>query len=440
MSSSRQRLTISYWRISDLRPDPRNPRIHTRAQVESIAKSIKAFGFNAPILIDKHGNIVVGHGRYEAAKLLGLSEVPIVCLDDLSDAQARAYMLADNQLTDRSTWDEQSLAVHLKELSELALEFSIEATGFELPEIDLRIQSLEDAPQIDAVDDFSLCSGPTVSRQGDLWQCGENRLYSGSALADESYDALMSGEMAAAVFADPPYNVKIVGNVSGLGSVKHHEFVMASGEMSGCEYNDFLTSSFRQCGAHTAKAGIIYGCMDFRHMKEMLKAGEANGFELLNLCVWVKTNGGMGSFYRSQHELIFVFANGEGPHINNVRLGRHGRNRTNVWNYAGANVQPREGGKSLLALHPTVKPVMMVADAIRDSTKRGDIVLDPFIGSGTSILAAQRVGRRCYGIELDPRYIDTAIARWQRMTGGTARHANGKSFTELAAERGSSNE
>ena len=248
----------------------------------------------------------------------------------------------------------------------------------------------------------------------------------------------MGGEVAAGVFTDAPWNVKISGNVSGKGVNKHDDFAMASGEMSPAEFTQFLGDSIARIAAHAVPGAIVYMCMDFRHMVELQQAAQSNNYELLNLCVWIKTNGGMGSFYRSAHELVFVFARKGAKRINNVQLGRFGRNRTNVWHYAGANVMPAKGGEKLLALHPTVKPIMLVADAMRDSTKRGDIVLDPFLGSGTSILSAERCGRRCYGIELDPLYVDTAIARWQRLTGREALHTSGRTFSELWTERGGS--
>lgn len=427
---------LTYRPVSELTPNPHNPRLHSPAQIRALAKSANVFGFNAPILVDRDGTVLAGHGRLEAAKLLGLTEVPVICLADLTKAQARAYMIADNQLTDMSSWDDKVLAVHLKELSELALDFDIEATGFELPEIDLRIESLNEPTEADSADDFAIAGGPAVSRAGDLWHLDGHRLLCGSALESSSYLALMGGELAAAAITDAPYNVKIDGNVCGKGAIKHREFAMASGEMGEADFTGFLTTSLGLVGANTVQGGIIDAFMDWRHMGEMLAAGRDNGFELLNLCVWVKTNGGMGSFYRSKHELVFVFRNGKGPHKNNIQLGRFGRNRTNVWHYAGANVRPRKGREDPLALHPTVKPIMLVADAIRDSTARGDIVLDPFLGSGTGILAAERTGRRGYGIELDPLYVDTAIVRWQRMTGHHAVHAeSGRTFEEIAAER-----
>jgi DNA modification methylase len=430
------RRQILFVAIGTLIPDPDNPRKHGRAQISAIAKSIEAFGFNAPILVDKNNKIVAGHGRYEAAKLLGLAKVPIVSLSHLTKTQAKAYMLADNKLTDRSTWDDAKVAVQLKELSDLALDFDIEAIGFELPEIDFRIQSLDASDAADHADEFEASLGPAVSMAGDLWLLGPHRLYCGHALDAAAYAILMETENAAAVFADPPYNVKIDGNVSGHGSIKHPEFAMATGEMTEKEFTDFLTASLTLICTYSAGGALVYACMDWRHMGEMLAAGRSTQCELLNLCVWAKNNGGLGSLYRSQHELVFVFKNGRQAHLNNIQFGRFGRNRTNVWNYIKVNGFARNGCKSDLELHPTVKPIALVADAILDSTKRNDIVLDPFIGSGTTILAAERTGRRCFGIEIDGRYVDTAIARWERLTKQEAKDINGKTFAQTRSDRG----
>jgi DNA modification methylase len=421
--------------LDQLTPDPLNPRKHSRAQIRAIARSIDAFGFNAPILIDKNKQIVAGHGRYEAAKLNACAEVAVVWLEHLTDAQAKAYLLADNKLTDRSCWDDAALAARLKELTELAIDFEVEDIGFELPEIDFRIQSLDAADELDLADDFEALSGPAVSRPGDLWILGDHRLLCGSALEASAYDVLLEGAKAAAVFTDPPYNLKIDGHVCGSGAIKHREFAMASGEMTKEDFTRFLSSTFDLIDAHTDPGAVVYACMDWRHMGEMLAASHAASFDLLNLCVWVKSNGGMGSLYRSRHEFVFVCRNGRGKHINNVQLGKFGRNRTNVWNYPGVNSFKRKGHAKALELHPTVKPIALVADAILDSTRCNDIVLDPYLGSGTTILAAERTGRRGYGVELDPLYVDTAIARWERMTGAQARHSSGKIFADVKAER-----
>jgi DNA modification methylase len=426
---------VTLVRVSELKPDPGNPRKHNRQQVRAIATSLDAFGFNAPVLVNNDKQIIAGHGRVEAAKLLGYSHVPAIQLDHLDPNQAKAYMLADNKLTDRSSWDERKLALVLKDLSELAIEFEIEATGFATSEIDIKIQSLTPS-DISEADDFEPASGPAISRHGDLWILGEHRLYCGSSLDPITYKTLLEGKKAAAVFTDPPYNVRIAGHVSGKGAVRHREFAMASGEMGEQEFADFLTQTMAIIGKNSERGAVAYVCMDWRHMVELHQAGTAADFSLLNLCVWVKTNGGMGSFYRSRHELVFVFRNGGDSHRNNVELGRHGRNRTNVWHYDGANTFARKGRENRLSVHPTIKPTALVADAIRDCTALDEIVLDVFLGSGTTLLAAEHTRRRCYGIELDPIYVDTAIRRWERLTGKGCKHVSGATFEELSKTRG----
>jgi DNA modification methylase len=437
-------LKIVYRRIDELKPDPANPRRHTKKQVRQIANSIEAFGFNVPILIDRNGNIIAGHGRWLACRLLGWSEVPTLCLDHLSPAQARAFMLADNRLAEIADWDDRLLAQQLNELSLLVLDFNIEDTGFEMGEIDLRIASLDDPPAseddpADLVPD--LPAGPPISKIGDLWLLGRHRLLCGNALEAAAFAALMGDERAAMVFTDPPYNVAIDGHATGLGAIHHRPFPMASGEMDAAQFAAFLAAAFKNLAAFSIDGSIHFICMDWRHLEEILAASRNAYSGLLNLCVWTKSNCGMGSFYRSQHELVFVFKYGRHGHRNNVQLGRFGRNRSNVWPYPGANSFARRGEEgNLLALHPTVKPVAMVADAILDCTARGDIVLDAFLGSGTTLIAAERAGRRGHGIELDRGYVDTTIRRWQALTGGSARHAaSGRSFDNLAREAEAAN-
>jgi DNA modification methylase len=429
---------ISLLAIGDLVPAPDNPRKHSRQQVRAIARSIKAFRFTVPILIDKYRKIIAGHGRYEAAKLLGLTQVPVLFLDHLTEIQAKAYRLADNKLSDSSRFDDAMVAAQLKELSELVLDFDIEAIGFELPELDVRIQSLDNTDTFDKADKFDAVQGPAVSNPGDLWHLGPHRLYCGNALESTSYVTLMEDEKAAVVITDMPYNVAIDGHVSGNGRIKHREFAMASGEMTEAEFTEFSTKVFAFLCAHAAPGALIFSFMDWRHAWETLSAGRAVGFPLLNLIVWSKTNAGMGSLYRSQHELVFLFRNGKEQHLNNIQLGRHGRWRTNVWTYPGATGFARKGTKDALAIHPTVKPIALVSDAILDCTKRGDIVLDPFIGSGTAILAAERTGRRCFGIEIDPIYVDMAIGRWERLTGRKTQNSQGLTFEQVKLERSAS--
>jgi DNA modification methylase len=251
----------------------------------------------------------------------------------------------------------------------------------------------------------------------------------------------MGEDRAATVITDPPYNVRIDGHASGLGAVHHRPFPMASGEMDRAQFTAFLSQTCRNLAAFSFDGALHYIFMDWRHAEELLAAGRDVYGELINLCVWTKHNAGMGSLYRSQHELVFVFKHGRNGHRNNVQLGQFGRNRTNVWHYPGANSFARCGEEgNLSALHPTVKPVAMIADAILDCSARGDIVLDGFLGSGTTVIAAERTGRRCYGLELDPGYVDTIIRRWQALTGGSARHAaSGRSFDDLTREAEAAN-
>jgi DNA modification methylase len=437
-------LEIIYQQVEELKLDPGNPRVHAKRQIGQIASSIRIFGFNVPALVDRQGNVVCGHGRLLACRELDMTEVPTLCLDHLTSAQARAFMIADNRLTEIATWDDQLLAQQFRDLSLSGLDFSLEVTGFMTAEIDLRINSLEDKPAQDA-DPVDVLpeppAGPPVSKIGDLWLLGRHRLLCGSALDTLAFAALMGQEHAASVFTDPPYNVEIDGHASGLGAIHHRPFPMASGEMDKTEFTAFLGRALRNLAAFSAAGSLHYICMDWRHLDELLIAGTEAYGELKNLCVWVKDNAGMGSLYRSQHELVFVFKERGGAHRNNVQLGQFGRNRSNVWNYPGANSFARSGAEgNLLALHPTVKPVAMVADAILDCTERGGIVLDAFLGSGTTVIAAERTGRRCYGMELDPLYVDTAIHRWQVLTGEKARHAaSGRAFDDLAGEAEAAN-
>lgn len=416
-TSSSHALDLQSLTIGSLIPDPKNARQHPDRHVRQLAKSIQAFGFNCPILIDAHNQVVAGHGRLLAAKSLGWSEVPTIRLEHLTPDQVRAYRIADNRLTDCSTWDDRLLAEQLKVLSEAELDFDLDAIGFDLPEIDLRIQSLgeieEDADDIPAVDP----SVEPVSRLGDVWQLGPHRIVCGNALLPETYATLMAGTSADVVFTDPPYNVPIAGHVSGKGAIQHPEFPMASGELSSEGFTDFLRQALLEMRRSLVAGALLYVCMDWRHLGELLSAGDAADLSLKNLCVWDKGTGGMGSLYRSQHELVFVFKAGEAAHTNNVQLGKFGRNRTNVWRYPGINSFARSTGEgNLLALHPTVKPVALIADVLLDASQRGDIVLDPFLGSGSTLIAAEQTGRIAYGIELDPRYVDVAIGRWQRRT------------------------
>ena len=358
--------------------------------------------------------------------------------DHLSAAEADAFMLANVKLVERGEWDPRLLGELLRELSIGDLALELDLTGFEPPEIDLAIANL----------DLGLGEGPDpadepappglpVSRPGDLWILGEHRLMCGNALEAASYRALMAGELAAMVLTDPPYNVPIAGNVSGLGRVKHGDFAMGSGEMTEGQFTDFLVQAMTLASEVSAPGSLAYWFIDWRHLHEMILASRRVYEKTVNLCVWAKTTAGMGSFYRSAHELILVNRKAGAQHRNNVQFGRFGRDRTNLWSYPGVAGFGRKGEEGdLLALHPTVKPVALLADAILDATVRGDIVLDAFAGSGSLLIAAQKTGRRARAIELDPLYVDAAVRRWQRWTGEEARlEGDDRTFREVGAAR-----
>ncbi len=429
-------LNIEYLAISDLKPNPRNARLHSQRQLHQIAASITEFGFNVPVLIDSDKVIIAGHGRVEAARKLGMETVPVLRIDHLTNEQKRAFALADNKIALNSTWDLENLQLDMKELSALDLNFDLEITGFETAEIDLLIDGATAPTKADPSDIIPEKQAEAVSRLGDLWLLGDHKLVCADACDKASYAELMDGETARVVFTDPPYNVPIDGHVGGLGAVKHREFKMASGEMSPAEFEQFLRTVFGNMAGVSVNGAVHFICMDWRHLAEVMGAAQGVYSGLKNLCVWNKNNGGMGSFYRSKHELVFVYKVGTDPHVNTVELGTHGRYRTNVWDYAGVNTW-RAGRDADLEMHPTVKPTALVIDAIKDCSRRGDVVLDAFSGSGTTIIAAHKCRRKARALELDPLYVDVAIRRWQTFTGESATLAiTGETFAEIADRRG----
>ncbi|MCK1362201.1 DNA methyltransferase [Bradyrhizobium sp. 199] len=426
---------VDHLPIADLKPNPANARRHSRKQLHQIAASIREFGFNSIVVADEEGVILVGHGRVEGARLAGLERVPVLRVGHLTPAQKTAFSLSDNKIALNSDWDMDQLRVLWRELMGAEINFDVEVTGFETAEIDLLVDGETIREKPDRSDLVPPVGSDAVSRLGDLWTLGEHRLLCGDACDAASFADLMGGEQARVVFTDPPYNVPIDGHVSGLGAVKHREFKMASGEMSSAEFTGFLAVVFGNMAQASVDGAMHFICMDWRHMDEVLKAAADTYSELKNLCVWNKSNGGMGSFYRSKHELVFVYKVGQGAHVNTIELGKHGRYRTNVWDYAGINSFGASRA-SELEMHPTVKPTALVIDAIKDCSRRGEIVLDPFSGSGTTIMAAQKCRRQARGIELDPLYVDVAIRRWQAYTGQPATMAlTGETFADAEQRR-----
>jgi DNA modification methylase len=423
MAHAQVRSNIVMRRVADLRPYSRNARTHSKQQVAQIAASIRRFGFTNPVLTWGNGEIIAGHGRVEAAKQLGLAEVPTLALDHLSAAERRAYVLADNQLALNAGWDQELLAGELQAL--IDIEFEIGVLGFSQAEID---KVLDQAAQSSVVppnansaiaeidDAVPAVLAQPVTRMGDVWQLGRHRLICADARLPQSYVRLLGDDRVDLVFTDPPYNVPIDGHVTGLGAVKHREFAFASGELSQTQFTAFLSESLGAMATCCRDGAIAFVCMDWRHMRELLAAGYAVFSELKNVCVWNKTNGGMGAFYRSKHEMVFVWKVGTAPHTNNFGLGDTGRYRTNVWDYAGIS-SISATRQAELEMHPTVKPVALVADAIRDCSRRGDIVLDGFGGSGTTLIAAEKTGRTARLIEYDPSYCDTILRRYFACTG-----------------------
>lgn len=403
-------LSVAYRSVDSLIPDRRNARTHPKRQLEQLAASIREFGFTNPILIDPDASVIAGHGRLLAAKAIGLSEVPTIVLADLSESQKRALRLADNKIALGAGWDLDLLKV---ELSELNLDFDLSLTGFSVGEIDVILRETSDP----ADEVIPLVPVEPRTRPGDIWMAGDHRIGCGDGRNLEFLQEVMGpGTLADAAFLDPPYNVRVNGHANARG--RHREFAMASGEMSTEAFRAFLSDTLATCARVSRDGAVHYVCMDWRHMDDVSVVGKGVYGDFLNLCVWNKSNAGMGSLYRSKHELVFVYRVGKVQHFNAVELGRHGRNRTNIWDYPSVNSMAGSRREDL-TLHPTVKPTALVADAIKDVTRRGEIVLDIFLGSGTTLIAAERSGRHFRGVELDPAYVDVALARWNAMTGQT---------------------
>lgn len=415
MNKKHNQLQISYLPIPNIEAYERQLRKPNAKQNDKAKRFLQEFGFVIPLVVDEQNTIVIGEFLFFAAQDIGYDTIPVVEIDHLSDAQIKTLRIAYDRIHEDAEWDKEALKLEFEELQILVPEIDLSITGFEVPEIDAILNldlPADDDPlnQIPEVD-----KNQTRVKLGDLYQLGEHRLYCGDALETESYELLLNNQKAAMVFTDAPYNVKIDGHVGNSGAIQHREFKMASGEMSVDEFTVFLTRAHHQMVQNCEDGAIIFSCMDWRHIEEMMSAARSNKLDVKNLCIWAKNNGGMGSLYRSQHELVFVFKNGTAKHINNVELGKHGRYRTNVWHYPGVNAFG--GRQEDLELHPTVKPVAMVADAMLDCSNPKDLILDPFGGSGTTLIAAEKTGRQTALIELDPHYCDVIIKRWEDMTG-----------------------
>lgn len=430
------RLFIDYVVPEDLKPPRRELRKHGERNLKGIEASVRENGFIVPILIDKSRRIISGYGRWLAAKNIGCEAVPIIEVSHLTEEQIRIFTISDNKLAETSEWNLDELRVEFQELSaiglDLDMDLNLELTGFRTTEIDNLLSEAADksSERGSPEDDVPELARTAVARAGNVWELGPHRLICGSSLELETFERLLGEERAQMIFSDAPYNVPAT-MIGGLGKRQHADFAMASGEMSPSQFTDFLGGAFTLLAQFSVDGSIHFQCMDWRHMREMLDAGYQAYSELKNLIVWKKHSAGMGSFYRSHHELVFAWKNGTAPHINNFGLGDTGRYRTNIWEYRG-NAGFHKERDSELACHATVKPWSMVADAIRDCSKRGGIVLDPFAGSGTTLIAAERTGRKARLIELDTLYCDVTIRRWQKLTGKQAVLVEtGDTFDEL---------
>ena len=424
-------LTVVNRAIDTLRPANRRTRRTSDEQLMRVMRSLQTFQQVAPILIDDQGRIIAGHIVWEAMARLGAETIQCIVVTHLDERELRAYAIAANRLGELGEWMLDELGIELKELE--ALDFKLDTLGFSLPELDIIMSdpAHPDEADVDEVDK----TAAVVTRPGDLFALGPHLVLCGDSLKQASYVLLMRDDRAACVFSDPPYNCKIEGHVSGLGKTKHKDFAMAVGEMSPAEFGNFLSAYLDHCKAWSSAGAVVFACMDWRQIDVLYAAGRTAGLTLINVAIWIK-GGGMGSLYRSAYEEIAVFCVGDTPASNQVMLGANGRDRTNVWEYPGAN---RKGSSSAKALadHPTPKPVDLVADALMDVTQRGDIVLDPFLGSGSTLIACEKARRIGRFIELDPRYVDLAIRRWQKVTGEAAVHVEtGQTYQSLADHRG----
>lgn len=426
---------VEYLALDLIKIRPGNPRKHDDKNIDAIARAVVATRVMVPLVIALGNVVVTGEGRYAAAKRLMLSTVPVLRAEDLTEEEFIALRIADNRVPELSKWDEPDLAVALKMLSTRDLSFNIEHIGFPNAAIDIKISSLDEAvdPANDPADVVPEIRTTAISRIGDVWLCGKHRIICGSALELSVYAALMRGGKAQMSIQDAPYNVSVTKHVGGLGATRHREFAMATGEMSSGEFSTFLSDELKLTAEHCDPGAVIMAFMDWRSIDKLIVGGKANGLELINLCVWNKTNASMGSLYRSKHELVAVFKKPGARHRNNVQLGSYGRYRTNVWDAAGCNSFGKNRMEELES-HPTVKPVELIADAIRDVSNRGEVILDSFAGSGTTMIAADRTGRIAYCIELDPLYVDTTVRRWEQFTGAEAvLESTGRTFADTAA-------
>lgn len=418
-------MDIGTLEFSKRRLSKENERQH-RQLMASIAK----FGFITAIVV-KGREVVVGEARLRAALELGVERVPAVDVGHLNAAEVRQFRIADNRLAELREWDPIALRAEFDEIIVLEPDLNIEAMGYEIPEFDIALQSPADA--IDPDDGPVPVSETTFSRPGDVWEIDGHAIMCGDARSRTDWRAILGGKSPAVIIADPPWNCPVKSHMGGKGAIQHPEFVMASGEMSDAEFLGFQRDWLACACEYSVPGGLLYVASDWRALHATTEAAHSCDLEQINLCVWRKTPG-MGSMYRSAHELFLVLRKSGAQHQNNIRLGAYGRFRSNCWDYPGASSFGI--GREALAIHPTAKPVALLRDIFLDCTRRGDVVVDPFSGSGSTLIAAQRTGRAARVIELDPRYVDAAVRRYEQVFGRAPRlRSSGLTFKELQAER-----
>lgn len=429
------RLQIEYVPIDSLVVPANALREHKQYKLKKLGRSIKDFGFLIPLVCSADNVIATGSARLAAAKAIGLREVPIVRAHHLTNEQLRLLRIADNKLTEGSEWNIRALAIEFAEIAIAAPGLDQDSSAFSITERDIIFGRQRVADETDLDDVVKQTENEPTARVGDIFNLGRHVVSCGDATSLNVIASVARDRRVRTVASDLPFNVKIAGNVSGMGANKHGEFAMASGEMSKAQFIEFLVRAIAATKGHLLDGALLYLFMDWRHIGQLIAAGEASDLDYLNLLIWAKTNAGMGSFYRSAYEMIGLFKHGDAPHTNNVQLGRDGRSRSNLVSYPGVNTFTK-GRNKALSLHPTVKPVALMADLILDSSAPGELILDPFGGSGTTLIAAERTDRTAALVEIDPGYVDVIVRRFEDATGEQATLAStGQTFAELAEQR-----
>jgi DNA modification methylase len=435
MKSLSNHLSVDRVPIDSLKPSEPVLRRHPKKQMDILRRGLERFGQIIPIPVTPDSQIIDLELVWRALKANGASHVDVTFVADRSPAEITALRLALNRTAQDAVWDDQNLRAVLEEL--ISIDFDLDLTGFPAPEIDQRLNL--DLPQANVEEngsDIPSVEGIAISERGTIWALDKSRIGCGDATDPIFVNRVLDDRLADVCFIDAPYNLKVNGFISGKGKHRHREFVQGAGELSDDVFFDFLRQSLEVLRTSSTPAALIYSCIDWRHVTEMNVAARLCGMPLYNICVWVKPNGGMGGIYRNAHEFVCVYLAGAERPRDNVELGRHGRNRTNVWSSYGGMSSFGKDRDELLGSHPTVKPVAMIADALRDVTKRGGLVLDTFLGSGSTLMAAHETGRICCGVELDPLYVDVAVRRWQNATGRDAVSVEtGETFNVITLRR-----